>query len=152
MLYGGGAAAASAELAAGDSAGAIEDEINAEVAELHQPAAGQLFTPIRVDVQCGRWRWIRAFDTRANQSAVVFFKTVSPVEPVSFVKRICEDAMQNPDHKRTRFAKRLSPVTLMGRASADGLEKVAEAVLQPHFHATPHQPRKVGLSLLPETS
>jgi tRNA acetyltransferase TAN1 len=74
---------------------------------------------------------------------VVFFKTVAPVEPVSFVKKVCEDAMNNASHKRTRFTKRLSPVSLMGRASVDGLEKVAAEVLPPHFHQETSQPRKV---------
>jgi tRNA acetyltransferase TAN1 len=74
---------------------------------------------------------------------VVFFKTISPVEPVSLVKRICEDAIKDSSQKRTRFAKRLSPMTLIGRASAEGLEKVATEVLAPYFHLEPRQRRKV---------
>ena len=71
---------------------------------------------------------------------VVFFRTVAPVEPVGFVKDICEAAMSNRSRKRTRFAKRLSPMTLMGRASEEGLEKVAKEVLRPHFHQEPFEP------------
>lgn len=74
---------------------------------------------------------------------MVFFKTVAPVEPVSFVKRICEDALSTPTRKRTRCVKRLSPMTLMDRASVEGLDKVAKAVLAPHFHQEPFQVRKV---------
>ena len=74
---------------------------------------------------------------------VTFFRTVDPVEPVSLVKRICEDAMSSSEVKRTRFAKRLSPMSLMGRASPEGLEKVANEVLAPHFHQEPFQKRKV---------
>lgn len=74
---------------------------------------------------------------------VVFFKTIAPVDPVHFVKAICQDAMQNPRLKRTRFSKRLSPMTLIGRASEEGLEKVALEVLKPHFHQDPFQKRKV---------
>ena len=77
---------------------------------------------------------------------VVFFKTIAPVEPVSFIKTICEDAMNASRRKRTRWAKRLSPMTLMGRASEEGLEKVATEVLAPHFHRTPFQRRKVSLA------
>ena len=32
----------------------IESDIQAEIAELHQPGAVQLFTPVRIDVQCGQ--------------------------------------------------------------------------------------------------
>nr|POE64853.1 uncharacterized protein c25h2.10c [Quercus suber] len=106
----------------------IESEIKAEVDGLQRPRTKQLFTPVRIDVQC-----------------VVFFRTVSPVEPVSFVKRVCEDALREPHRKRTRFAKRLSPMTLMGRASAEGLEKVARQVLAPHFHQDEFVARKFAI-------
>ncbi|KAK3703543.1 hypothetical protein LTR37_014390 [Vermiconidia calcicola] len=110
------------------SAGGIESEIQSEIADMRQPGSRQLFTPLRVDVQC-----------------VVFFKTVAPVEPVSFIKTVCEDAMSAARRKRTRWAKRLSPMTLMGRASEEGLEKVATEVLAPHFHRTPFQRRKFAI-------
>jgi tRNA acetyltransferase TAN1 len=74
----------------------------------------------------------------------VFFKTVAPVEPVSFVHKICEDAMADPMHKRTRTAKRLAPMTLMGKATMEGLEEVAKSVLAPHFHQAPVTPKKVS--------
>ncbi|KAK0290191.1 hypothetical protein LTS16_023108 [Friedmanniomyces endolithicus] len=106
----------------------IESEIQAEVAGIRKPSAVQLFTSIRLHVQC-----------------VVFFKTVSPIEPVSFVKRICEDAANNSALKRTRFTKRLSPMTLMGRPSADDLGKIAAEVLAPHFHQEPVRSRKFAI-------
>ncbi|WPG97963.1 Hypothetical protein R9X50_00074600 [Acrodontium crateriforme] len=105
----------------------IESEIKAEVAGITKPSTEPLFTHIKLDVQC-----------------VVFFKTVAPVEPVSFVKRICEDAMRDPGRKRTRFAQRLSPMTLMGRPTTEGLERVAKEVLAPHFHQEPFQSKKAG--------
>lgn len=74
---------------------------------------------------------------------MVFFRTIAPIEPVSFVKRICEDAANHSALKRTRFVKRLSPMTLMGRASAEGLEKVAMEVLASPFHRQPFQAVKV---------
>jgi tRNA acetyltransferase TAN1 len=76
--------------------------------------------------------------------AVVFFKTVAPVEPVSFIHKICEDAMAEPMRKRTRTAKRLAPMTLMGKATMEGLESVARDVLAPHFHQAPVTPKKVS--------
>jgi hypothetical protein len=76
---------------------------------------------------------------------VVFFKTVAPVEPVSFIHKICEDAMAEPMRKRTRTAKRLAPMTLMGKATMEGLESVARDVLAPHFHQAPVTAKKVSL-------
>ena len=75
---------------------------------------------------------------------VVFFKTVEPIEPVRLVKRICEDAMDASQRKKTRSVKRLSPMTLVGRASAEDLNAVALQVLAPHFHQQPFQSRKVS--------
>ncbi|GAB7356982.1 hypothetical protein MBLNU459_g7819t1 [Dothideomycetes sp. NU459] len=106
----------------------IEEEIQAELEGIKKPQTEPLFIPIRLDVQC-----------------VLFFKTRAPVEPVSFVRKICRDALDNSQRKRTRFAKRLSPMTLMGRASEEGLEKVAMEVLGPHFHQEPKIPRKFAI-------
>jgi len=106
----------------------IESEIQAEVAGIRKPTTVQLFTPVRVDVQC-----------------VVFFRTVAPVEPVSFVQRICEDAVNKKLRRRTKTVKRLSPMSLMGRASAEGLESVAKQVLAPHFHKQPFESRKFAI-------
>lgn len=36
-----------------ENPGGIESEIQAEIAEMHQPSAVRLFTPLRIDVQCG---------------------------------------------------------------------------------------------------
>ncbi|RMX78562.1 hypothetical protein D0869_08993, partial [Hortaea werneckii] len=106
----------------------IESEIQAEVAGIRKPTTAQLFTPVRVDVQC-----------------VVFFRTVAPVEPVSFVQRICQDAVDKKLRRRTKTVKRLSPMSLMGRASAEGLESVAKQVLAPHFHKQPFESRKFAI-------
>ena len=75
--------------------------------------------------------------------SVIFFKTRAPVEPVSFVRRICEDAAKHNAPKRTRFCNRLTPMTLMGKATEEGLEKTAKEVLAPHFHTEPRVPVKV---------
>jgi len=75
---------------------------------------------------------------------VIFFKTRAPVEPVSFVRRICEDAAKHNAPKRTRFCNRLTPMTLMGKATEEGLEKTAKEVLAAHFHTEPRVPTKVS--------
>ncbi|KAM3421954.1 Uncharacterized protein BST61_g2331 [Cercospora zeina] len=106
----------------------IEKEIDAEVQEIRKPKAARLFTPVQLHTQC-----------------IVFFKTVAPVEPVSLVKTICEDAMNDSSRKRTRFTQRLTPMTFMGRASAEGLEQVALKVLGPHFHQEPFKARTFAI-------
>ncbi|PPJ59321.1 hypothetical protein CBER1_04238 [Cercospora berteroae] len=113
---------------AGSGVDDIEKEINAEVQEIRKPKAARLFTPIQLSTQC-----------------IVFFKTIDPVEPVSLVKRICEDAMNDNARKRTRFTQRLTPMTFMGRASAEGLEGVALKVLGPHFHQEPFKARTFAI-------
>ncbi|KAI9710501.1 MAG: hypothetical protein M1820_002637 [Bogoriella megaspora] len=95
----------------------IEDDINKELEGLQKPTSTPLFKPIRLDMEC-----------------VVFFKTEPPLEPCSFVRRICEDASQASSIKHTRFVKRMSPVTLVGKASESGVDAVSKEVLAPHFH------------------
>ncbi|KAK8222011.1 hypothetical protein M8818_000179 [Zalaria obscura] len=114
--------------ASGDVEASIENEIQQELQDIRKPAAGHLFAPVRLPVQC-----------------VVFFKTQAPVDPVSFVHRICKDAAADPQRKRTRFTKRLSPMTLIGRASEEGLAKVADQVLASQFHAEPIVSRKFAI-------
>ncbi|KAL1303307.1 hypothetical protein AAFC00_006712 [Neodothiora populina] len=106
----------------------LEASIKAEVEGIKKPTQEPLFIPIKLDVQC-----------------VLFFRTRAPIEPVSFVRHICRDALNNPGRKRTRFAKRLSPMTLMGRASEEGLDEVAKKVLAPHFHKDPPEHRKFAI-------
>ncbi|KAM0715850.1 hypothetical protein Q7P37_008364 [Cladosporium fusiforme] len=106
----------------------IEKDIKAEIEGIQKPAKASWFVPVKLEVQC-----------------VVFFKTIAPVEPVKFVQKICEDALANPTHKRTRTAKRLAPMTLMGKATMEGLESVAREVLKPQFHEEPVTPRKFAI-------
>ena len=96
----------------------IEAEIKKEVQGMNFKATKKeaLFQSVKMDIQC-----------------VLFFKTRPPIEPVSFVHTICRDAAQGAT-QRARFIKRLSPMTMMGKATEDGLAKVADAVLGPVFH------------------
>lgn len=65
---------------------------------------------------------------------MLFFKTRAPVEPVSFVRRICLDAAESLGTQRHRCIRRLTPMTRMGKATEKGLEEVSKAVLSPAFH------------------
>ncbi|KAL8900616.1 MAG: hypothetical protein Q9207_005611 [Kuettlingeria erythrocarpa] len=102
-----------------DASDDIEAEINMELQGIQSSKFKQnaLFVPVKIDVQC-----------------VLFFKTREPVEPVSFVRRICEDAFDDKPLKKTRFVKRLTPMTKMGKANEKSLDDVAQAVLGPVFH------------------
>ena len=95
----------------------------AKAGSKHQP----LFQAVRIDVQC-----------------VLFFKTRLPVEPVSFVERICRDARQGTGVRRSRCVKRLTPMSRMGKASWEGLEGVTREVLREVFHGEGQERKKVG--------
>jgi tRNA acetyltransferase TAN1 len=100
--------------------GDIEAAIRKEVATMDNKGDGgdkRLVVPVYLDLQC-----------------VLFFKTRSPIEPVEFVQRICEDAMQNPKARKTRYANRLTPMTAIGKATENGLEDVGREVLGEYFH------------------
>jgi tRNA acetyltransferase TAN1 len=55
LLYGSGAVADREDGVGGVPPIGIENQINSEIADLQHPGSTQLFTPIRVDVQCGMW-------------------------------------------------------------------------------------------------
>jgi len=74
----------------------------------------------------------------------MFFRCRAPVEPVSFVHAICEDA-SIADRKRSRHVKRLTPVSFTGKATERGLEEVAQEVLAPHFHQIGSGSKKVRM-------
>lgn len=72
---------------------------------------------------------------RLDTQCLVFFQTQDPVEPVSFIRAICEDLDSELTRAHSRFVQRLTPMTLMGKATETGLAKLARDVLAPHFHA-----------------
>ncbi|KAK4692653.1 tRNA acetyltransferase TAN1, partial [Lecanoromycetidae sp. Uapishka_2] len=102
-----------------DAEADIEAEIKKELKGMKSMSTKktELFQAVKIDIQC-----------------VLFFKTRVPIEPVSFVHAICRDALDG-GVKRGRWIKKLTPMTMMGRATPEGLEKVAEEVLGPVFRA-----------------
>lgn len=76
---------------------------------------GRIFTPVKMNVAC-----------------LLFVRTRPPVEPVSFVKRICQDA-KIPGKQRCRYVNRLIPMTAIGKATEAGLFDVACKVLGETF-------------------
>jgi tRNA acetyltransferase TAN1 len=76
----------------------------------------------------------------------MFFRTRSPLEPVSFVHKICQDIAGGAQPKNLRYVKRLTPITATDKATPQGLEAVAKQVLAPHFHGTDQAGKKVSTS------
>ncbi|OIW26548.1 hypothetical protein CONLIGDRAFT_634815 [Coniochaeta ligniaria NRRL 30616] len=75
-------------------------------------AAGRIFTPVKMNVAC-----------------LLFVRTRSPIEPVEFVKRICQDAKSGEQRTRSRYVNRLVPMTAVGKATEPGLLELARKVL-----------------------
>ncbi|KAF2500532.1 hypothetical protein BU16DRAFT_249760 [Lophium mytilinum] len=117
-LYGASHDAAAAESGdAEDGEADIEAEIQQELEAIRKPTEEPLFTQIKIETEC-----------------LVFFKTRPPIEPVSFVHAICKDAANSAGQKQSRFIKRLTPMTVMGKATDKGIDEMAAEVLKPHFH------------------
>ncbi|KAF3047712.1 hypothetical protein E8E12_011477 [Didymella heteroderae] len=127
-LYGEQAANGTAEEEDSDAGGDIEAEINKELADIRKPTVQPLFQSVKLDTQC-----------------LVFFKTRAPVDPVSFVHKICQDTADGVQHKNCRFVKRLTPITGIEKANQKGLETVAEQVLAPHFHGEENAGKKFAI-------
>ncbi|KAI1082633.1 hypothetical protein F5B20DRAFT_578303 [Whalleya microplaca] len=98
----------------------IESSIKKEV-EGMKPAdkpKESIFEPMRMDLDC-----------------LLFIRTRSPVDPVEMVHHICRDAKAISDRtqRRSRFINRFTPIEVTGRATENGVEEVAKAVLRKHF-------------------
>ncbi|KAF2786279.1 hypothetical protein K505DRAFT_260211 [Melanomma pulvis-pyrius CBS 109.77] len=108
--------------------GDIEAEIQKELDGIRKPTAKPLFTSVKLDTQC-----------------LIFFKTGQPVDPVTFVQKICQDAADGVEQTRCRFVKRLTPITAIDKATERGLDDVAQQVLAPHFHGPDRSGKKFAI-------
>ncbi|KAL2072265.1 hypothetical protein VTL71DRAFT_11608 [Oculimacula yallundae] len=95
----------------------IEASIQKELAALdNKQSTTKLFSPVHLDIPC-----------------VLFFKTSPRIEPIDFVHRICKEVVANPDVRKMRYINRLTPMTLMARATEKGLQELGSTILQKHF-------------------
>ncbi|KAI1863666.1 hypothetical protein JX265_008883 [Neoarthrinium moseri] len=101
-----------------DIEASIQKELDAMKPTGKSRHADSVFAPMRVGMDC-----------------LLFMKTKPPVEPTAFVRRIVEDAQSTSSHgqRKSRFLNRLTPITLMGKATGTGVEEVARTVLAEHF-------------------
>ncbi|CAN9127710.1 unnamed protein product [Alternaria alternata] len=117
-----------AEDSSDSEGGDIEAEIKKELADIRKPATKPLFTSLKLDTQC-----------------LMFFRTRSPIEPVTFVHKICQDIANGAQPKNLRYVKRLTPITATDKATPQGLEAVAKEVLAPHFHGADQVGKKFAI-------
>jgi tRNA acetyltransferase TAN1 len=94
----------------------IESSIRKEAAMEDKKGKPKLFSTVRLDIEC-----------------VLFVKIRPPIDPVDFVHRICKEVVSEPDSARTKYINRLTPMTLIGKATEKGLEDVAKTVLGEYF-------------------
>ena len=119
----------------------VESSIQKELESMKPSASSSALTFIKLDIQCGWYshdahRPLRhRLDSPGLHTSVSFVKTGEGIDPVSLVHTICKDAHSKSDRKRSRFIKRMTPMTLMRKTMGGGLEHVCQLVLRPHFHA-----------------
>lgn len=100
-----------------DSVDDIEASIKKEVESLStKNNSAKPFSPVYIDIDC-----------------VLFFKTRPPINPVGFVHEICKEAVMESSSRKSRYVNRLTPMTLMGKATERGLEEVGRSVIGEHF-------------------
>ncbi|KAL1867839.1 hypothetical protein VTK73DRAFT_3920 [Phialemonium thermophilum] len=119
MLY--GVKAEPDDIAENGDQGDVEALVRRELEAMKpmKTADSRLFTPIKMNVDC-----------------LLFVKTKPPVVPTEFVRRICQDAKAacgDPRKMRSRYVNRFTPVTLVGKATEQGIADVAREVLAPWF-------------------
>lgn len=83
----------------------------------NQKSKTKLFSPVHLDIPC-----------------VLFFKTRHPIDPIDFVHKICEEIVARPGVARMKYVNRLTPMTLMAKATEKGLEDLGKTVLGEHFN------------------
>lgn len=71
------------------------------------------------------------------------------IDPVQLVHRLCTEAHANPESKKSRWIKRMHPVTSIRKTLSVDLEAFAKEILKPHFHSG--GPPKTVSCTLPST-
>jgi tRNA acetyltransferase TAN1 len=101
----------------------IEASIAAELNSLKPKSdtsySSDPWTMITLDIPCVSF-------VRLSQSPI-------PIDPVALVHKICTDAASNPSQKRSRYIKRLTPMSLMRKSLGGGLESLCSTVLPSNF-------------------
>ncbi|KAJ5174426.1 uncharacterized protein N7482_000303 [Penicillium canariense] len=109
--------------------GDIEAQIQKELAGLKpNKDKKRPFEAIRLEMPC-------AHGAPANPEQVIFVRLEKSIDPVELVHRLCAEAQANPETKRSRYIKRMTPVTEVRKTLSVDLEAFAREILKPHFHS-----------------
>jgi tRNA acetyltransferase TAN1 len=79
----------------------VESQIQKEILAIRTPIVDPLFKAAKVDTECCKFKRYGS-GQRVLTQTVVFFKTRAPVEPVSFVRKICQDTADGVEQQRRR--------------------------------------------------
>ncbi|KUL90415.1 hypothetical protein ZTR_00117 [Talaromyces verruculosus] len=71
----------------------------------------------------------------SNLPCIVLYRVDKSIDPVKLVHDICEEARANPDQRKSRWIKRMIPITQIRKVLSVDLSVFAKEVLQPVFHA-----------------
>ncbi|EPS29922.1 hypothetical protein PDE_04872 [Penicillium oxalicum 114-2] len=72
---------------------------------------------------------------RLEMPCVIFVRLDKSIDPVELVHRLCAEAQANPDLKKSRYVKRLTPVTEVRKTLSVDVEAFARQILKPVFHS-----------------
>ncbi|CAI7635705.1 unnamed protein product [Penicillium glandicola] len=76
------------------------------------------FQPVQMDMPC-----------------VTFMRLDPSIDPVQLVHRLCSEAYAHPETKKSRWIKRMHPVTSIRKTLSVDLAAFAKEILKPHFHS-----------------
>ncbi|OQE40826.1 hypothetical protein PENCOP_c005G03476 [Penicillium coprophilum] len=76
------------------------------------------FQPMQMDMPC-----------------VTFMRLDPSIDPVELVHRLCSEAHAHPETKKSRWIKRMHPVTSIRKTMSVDLAAFAKEILKPHFHS-----------------
>lgn len=57
------------------------------------------------------------------------------IDPVQLVHRLCSEAHAHPETKKSRWIKRMHPITSIRKTLSVDLAAFAKEILKPHFHS-----------------
>lgn len=109
----------------------IEDQIKKELNDLRESKSSkkELLKPIDLGCEC-----------------LIFIKTRRPIDPESFVERLCCESLKS-NTKTTRYTQKLTPITYSVSPTIEEVKKLAKRVLKPHFHAESQKPYKFAIQI-----
>ncbi|OKL60602.1 hypothetical protein UA08_04043 [Talaromyces atroroseus] len=73
--------------------------------------------------------------TGTNIPCMVFVRVDKSIDPVKLVHDLCVEARTNPHQRKSRWIRRMTPISQIRKTLSVDLYEFAKEVLQPHFHA-----------------